>query len=236
MSIAFASVATAIVQPMELDDLIEWRKERMKALADRHGGNAKLGRLLGYRDGAFIGQMIGGHRPITEKTIAAASALPGFSNWFTADQKTDTPINLTNNPEYPSIRRVRFRLSAGASGFAVEYDGEDTSPIVFQRKWFDGHSYTPGKLFAARVANGSMEPGLYHDDTVVVNTADTTLKDGEVFAMNYEGELVIKRLIRDAGQWWLASDNPDQRRYPRKVCSDNVFCVGRIVHKQSEKI
>lgn len=150
--------------------------------------------------------------------------------------KQTAAIDLTNNHEYPSIRRVRFRLSAGASGFAVEYDGEDTSPIVFQRKWFDGHSYIPGKLFAARVANGSMEPGLYHDDTVVVNTADTTLKDGEVFAMNYEGELVIKRLIRDAGQWWLASDNPDQRRYPRKVCGDNVFCVGRIVHKQSEKI
>lgn len=54
--------------------------------------------------------------------------------------------------------------------------------------------------------------------------------------MNYEGELVIKRLVRGAGQWWLASDNPDQRRYPRKVCGEDVFCIGRIVHKQSERI
>jgi len=81
-----------------------------------------------------------------------------------------------------------------------------------------------------------MEPGLYDGDTVVVNTQSATPKDGTVFAVNYEGEMVIKRLIRDAGQWWLASDNPDQRRYPRKVCDENSIIIGEIVHKQSERI
>lgn len=146
------------------------------------------------------------------------------------------PIYLINNADYPSIRRVRFKLSAGAHGFAVDYVDDDAAPIVFQRKWFEGHGYSPDKLLAASVANGSMEPGLYDGDTVVVNTADTDVKDGLVYAMNYEGELVIKRLVRDAGQWWLSSDNPDQRRYPRKVCTADVFCIGRIVHKQSERI
>jgi phage repressor protein C with HTH and peptisase S24 domain len=65
-----------------------------------------------------------------------------------------------------------------------------------------------------------MEPGLYDGDTVVVNTEQVTPKDGVVFAVNYEGELVIKRLMRDAGQWWLRSDNADQRRYPRKTCGE----------------
>lgn len=145
-------------------------------------------------------------------------------------------INLENNPAYPSIRRVNFRLSAGASGFGVEYVEDDEAPIVFQRKWFERNGYTPTKLLAVRVANGSMEPGLHDGDTVVINTADTHLKDGEVYAMNYEGEMVVKRLVRDAGQWWLASDNLDQRRYPRKVCGDGVFCLGRVIHKQSERI
>ena len=147
------------------------------------------------------------------------------------------PIELTNNPDYPSIRRVRFKLSAGCSGFSVEYAQDSYSvPFVFPRVWYEKHGYQPDALFAVGVSNGSMEPGLFDGDIVVVNTADVTLKDGKVYAMNYEGELVIKRLVRDAGQWWLASDNPDQRRYPRKVCSDDVFCVGRIVHKQSETI
>ena len=147
-----------------------------------------------------------------------------------------TPIPLENNPDYPAIRRVRFALSAGAHGYAVEYEEEPAAPIVFKRQWYERNGYRPEKLFAVRVMNGSMEPGLYDGDVVVVNTDAATPKDGCVFAVNYEGEMVIKRLVRDAGAWWLCSDNPDQRRYPRKVCDEHCILIGQIVHKQSERI
>ena len=145
-------------------------------------------------------------------------------------------VLMASNPEFPAIRRVRLKLSAGASGFGIDYILDDAAPIVFQKEWFVSRGFQPDKLLAVKVANGSMEPGLHDGDTVIINVGDINLKDGEVYAMNYEGELVIKRLMRDAGQWWLCSDNPDQRRYQRKVCSEDVFCVGRIVHKQSERI
>lgn len=146
-------------------------------------------------------------------------------------------IDLENNPDYPAIRRVRFKLSAGLSGYGIDYDAEeDAAPIVFQRQWYERHGYRPERLLAVRVANGSMEPGLWHGDTVVVNLDATDPVDGSVFAVNYEGHLTIKRLVRDAGQWWLTSDNPDKTRYPRKVCDEHAFLLGRIVHKQSEKI
>ena len=73
-------------------------------------------------------------------------------------------------------------------------------------------------------------------DTVLINTASQEPKDGIAFAVNYEGEAVIKRLVRDAGQWWLVSDNPDQTRYPRKVCDEHVRIVGEVVQKQSLRI
>lgn len=145
-------------------------------------------------------------------------------------------IDLENNPDYPAIRRVRFKLSAGASGFGVDYADDLGPPIVFQKDWYSSKGLVPEKLFATKVINGSMEPGLFDGDTVVVNTAQTEPRDGVVFAVNYEGEMVIKRLMRDDGQWWLTSDNPDQRRYPRKVCHEGVRLIGEIVHKQSERI
>lgn len=146
------------------------------------------------------------------------------------------PIDLENNPDYPAIRRVVLKLSAGADGYGVEYSQDDDAPIVFQRQWFARHHYDPTALVAVRVINGSMEPGLHDGDTVVINTTDTELADGVVFAVNYEGDLVVKRLVRDAGQWWLSSDNPDKARYPRKICTDSTRIIGRIVHKQSERI
>jgi phage repressor protein C with HTH and peptisase S24 domain len=154
----------------------------------------------------------------------------------TATASGKTAVVIVGNPEYPAIRRVKFKLSAGASGFSVDFLDEDDLPIVFRKEWFEANGYRPEQLFAVRVANVSMQPGLWEGDTVVVNTADTKPRDGEVFAANFEGELVIKRLLRDESRWWLKSDNPDQTRYPRKACTDDVFLLGRIVHKQSEHI
>lgn len=138
---------------------------------------------------------------------------------------------------YIEIRRVKLRLSAGILGFAVEYlDDSDAAPLWFRRAWLARRGWNPAKLLALNVGGLSMYPGLKHGDTVLVNTASTTPKDGKVFAVNYEGEAVIKRLVRDAGQWWLSSDNPDQATYPRKLCDEHCILIGEVVHKQSEEI
>lgn len=172
---------------------------------------------------------------ITGEPATATVALTAPSAYVSASGGPSlVEIPLENNPEYPAIRKVKFKLSAGASGFAVDYDDSDHSPMVFHKDWYKVRGYTPHKLFAVKVLNGSMEPGLSSGDTVVVNTESTDPKDGVVFAVNYEGELVIKRLVRDEGAWWLSSDNPNKSAYPRKRMTDDCFIIGKIVHKQSE--
>ena len=69
-----------------MEDKDQWRRDRLALLATAKGGKAALGRMLGYKDGGFVGQMIDGHRPITEKTVSAAEKLPGAAHWF------DSPI------------------------------------------------------------------------------------------------------------------------------------------------
>lgn len=226
--------------------MFELRREKLKKLAEKAGGSAALAKQYNLNPD-YLYQLIGGRRNIGEKSarnLERSLHLP--DRWLdsengevevTAESLKSVEINLDSNPAYPSIRRVRFKLSAGTGGFGIDYDGEDTvAPIVFAKAWYSSRNLEPSKLFAVKVANGSMESGLYDGDTVVVNTAQTTPKDGVVFAANFEGQLVIKRLQRDAGEWWLSSDNPDQRRYPRKICDENTFIIGEIVHKQSERI
>ena len=143
----------------------------------------------------------------------------------------------SDNNNYSYIKRVNLKLSAGITGFGVEVHTEDRTPIVMQKEWFTKRGYSPEKLLAVTVTGQSMEHGMFDGDTVVINTKDIAPKDGEVFAINYEGEMLIKRLLRDNGVWWLSSDNTDQRKYPRKECSgDMCLIIGRIVHKQSERI
>lgn len=145
-------------------------------------------------------------------------------------------LNLTEHPDLVSVPRVRFKLSAGVSGYAVEHDDGNGKPVFFRKDWFDRNGFAPSSLFAVLVSGSSMEPSLWDGDLVVVNTSDCKPHDGDVFAINYEGELVIKRMCRDSGQWFAASDNADQRRFAPKRCTDDVKIIGKVVYKQSERI
>lgn len=192
-----------------------------------------------------LGQYLSGYRNLGEKTARKIElACKKNVGWLDSEDSSDV-MNGTmrvivadeNNPDLIEIRKVKLRLSAGISGFAVDQEIDDGLPLSFRKSWFDKNGYSPDKLVAVKVKGESMETTLYENDTVVVNTADRTPKDGEVFAVNYEGEAVIKRMVRDIGQWWLSSDNPDQRKYHRKVCQGEAcIIIGKVVHRQSERI
>lgn len=142
-----------------------------------------------------------------------------------------------SDPSLTQIPKVKLRLSAGISGFEIEPERYDGSTTTVPTDWMERHGYSRDKLIAIRVRGESMEPTLYEDDLVVINTADKQLVDSYVYAINYEGEPVVKRLERDGGQWWLKSDNQDQRKYGRKMCrGDACIIIGRVVRKESERL
>lgn len=153
-------------------------------------------------------------------------------------QPVDVNVDDAADPRFTFIPKVRLRLTAGISGYAVEpeYEHDEPSNTAVPTDWIVQRGYSPSSLIAIHVRGESMEPTFYEGDLVVLNTADTRPVDGGVFAINYEGEPVVKRMARDAGEWWLTSDNPDQRKYHRKVCSgDACIIVGRIVRRETER-
>lgn len=141
------------------------------------------------------------------------------------------------DPEFIQIPMVKLRLQAGVTGFQTEPERRDGGTLGMRRSWLERSGFDPAQLIAITIHGASMEPSLYEDDIVVLNTADKKLVDGQVYAFNYEGEAVVKRLSRDAGMWWLTSDNPDQRKYHRKSVQGNeCIVIGRVVRKESDRI
>lgn len=138
---------------------------------------------------------------------------------------------------FVQIPMVKLRLSAGITGYQTEPERRDGATLGMRRSWLERHGYHPSHLLAIYVKGESMEPALYAGDIVVINTLDTKLVDGAVYAVNYEGEPVVKRLARDAGQWWLTSDNAEGRSFHRKLCQGaECIVIGRVVRKESDRI
>ncbi|WP_258194540.1 S24 family peptidase [Janthinobacterium sp. PAMC25594] len=157
-----------------------------------------------------------------------AASMPNARQVIAADQ---------DDPNFVEIPMVKLKLSAGITGFNTDPDRRDGGTLGMRRNWIERRGYKPHKLIAIQVSGESMEPSLYADDVIVINTDDVQPVDGQVFAINYEGQAVVKRLARDAGEWWLTSDSPDQRKHARKVCRDDAcIIIGRVVHKESDRI
>jgi phage repressor protein C with HTH and peptisase S24 domain len=151
-------------------------------------------------------------------------------------EQSPVPINTEESSDFIAVQRADFKLSAGVTGYSIELLNGDRAPIFFRKDWLDKRGYNPAKLHAIAISGQSMETSMYDGDIVVVNVSDTKPADGEVFAANYEGELVVKRMVRENGNWYLSSDNQDKRRFPNKLCHEDCFIIGRVIYKQSERI
>jgi hypothetical protein len=127
----------------------------------------------------------------------------------------------------------------GSSGFEIVRQAVAYKPtrIGVRIAWMQEMRLRPDQIAMLQVQDESMEPALYLNDFIVVDVGDNQPNDGKAYAVLYEGNLILRRVVRDAGQWWLTCDHPDQRRFPRKALSEaNVTIVGKIVLKQSSVI
>ena len=132
------------------------------------------------------------------------------------------------------IPKVRLLVSAGVSGFGVEPEPYDGTTATVPSDWLRRRQLRAEHLIAIRVRGRSMEPTFNEGDTVFINKMATTPSDGAVFVINYEGEDVIKRLARDAGDWYLMSDNRSQE-FHRKLCKGaECIIIGRVVRSERE--
>jgi hypothetical protein len=50
------------------------------------------------------------------------------------------------------VKRVRLRLSAGVSGFAIEYKNDEETAIFLRREWFQSRRLNPDKLLGLKVS------------------------------------------------------------------------------------
>ena len=180
---------------------------------------------------------------VTTEWLADGKGEPFIAGEPSSDTQTKFPGSMSvqgssdGSPSHIAIQKVTdFRLSAGLTGFQVELDHRSGGIWELPTRWLDRKGLNPIFLIAIEIKGESMEPNLYDGDLIVINTADTRLVNGEVYAVNYEGEAVVKRMVREAGQWYLCSDNPAPK-FGRRVCrGSDCIVIGRVVRRETDYI
>ena len=157
-------------------NMYQYRRDRLLALIREHYDNtrkkisdvsgwseARISQILSptYREGRAFSEKIArkleadlqldsmyfdqGAAP--DQTAMAARALAGAQPVVVEDGEDER--------FYP-IRKVKLRLSAGITGFAIEPETHDGSTISVPRSWVERNGYHPEKLVAIKVKDESM--------------------------------------------------------------------------------
>lgn len=168
---------------MNMEETNKWRSARIDALwrQEDFGSRKALGLALGYADGSFIGQMIRGERPVTEKTIEQIEGLRGgkFAGWFTlpsvpegspplfaAQSGSDVLVFYTVPPmataedvmEKRTAREYRFALMDDA----MAPDHPKGAQIIFS----GARTPKPGRLVLIKTGHGELHARMYSQGKV----------------------------------------------------------------------
>lgn len=139
--------------------------------------------------------------------------------------------------EFVLIPRLDIHLSAGHGRDQVEIEFAEKAPIAFRADWIRKKRLKPSKLAAMAAIGDSMEDRIHDGDLLAVDTSQTEVIDGKVYALWYEGGERVKRLYRmPGGGLRIHSDNDS--RYPDIVLPpadlEHVRIIGRVVHIAGE--
>lgn len=225
-------------------DIYQHRRGRLLSLIDaEYGGErvrfANQTELSESRLAQLLSSTYRGGEAFTEKTarkVEKAAGLPpmyfdqGSAPDFPAAGLMPVEIHHAGNPNIVLIPKVQLRVTAGITGFAVD-DSDDVNLDAYplERSWVERNRYSQQKLIAMRVKGDSMFPLYREGDVIVINTADVKPVDTKEYVVNFDGDVVLKRLSREGGSWWLTSDNPEPKYHRRSVRSGETFIIGRVV-------
>lgn len=130
---------------------------------------------------------------------------------------------------YVPESRIEF---SGGNGRQAQYElVEDEEPATYRLSWFQKYSINPDRVRRFRVSGDSMVPMLYPRDTILVNTDETNIVDGKMYAIRYGDELRVKYLSRRLdGTIILRSVNPaykDEEISPN-IAQEHISIIGRV--------
>lgn len=155
------------------------------------------------------------------KTNSNVSHLIQLDPW---DNKT--PLN-DDEVEVPFY--IEVELSAGiGSTIQLETSGPK---LRFSKSSLRKHGIDYNAAACVKVSGNSMEPVIPDGATVGIDTANTTIKDGDMFAIDWAGALFVKTLTRrPGGGLRIRSFNMDE--YPDENLTleeaQQVRVIGRV--------
>ncbi|OGT54688.1 MAG: hypothetical protein A3E01_10070 [Gammaproteobacteria bacterium RIFCSPHIGHO2_12_FULL_63_22] len=204
----------------------------MAELVEEQGGNRKALSKKSKLNETYL-------RDILEKgqtpTAASAQKLSDglgvdIGAWFldAGTRGRDQSIVDVEGAEFARLPVYDIRFAAGAG--AQNYEEAPIDHFIMSLSLLRSMTNAPlTEIGVFQVDGDSMEPTLYHRDWILVDRRRTHLTNPGIYALNVEGDAVIKRASQhiETRAVTLASDNPKYQPQTIKKL-DRLIVIGRM--------
>lgn len=141
---------------------------------------------------------------------------------------SNTPLD-EDEVELPLFREVELAAGAGQTE-VIENHG---AKLRFAKSTLSRAGVVEENAACAFVRGNSMEPVMPDGTCVGVNTGDTAVRDGEIYAIDHDGMLRVKYLHRRPGGGIKivsqnASEHATEEYSAQDVIDNNIRIIGRV--------
>lgn len=135
--------------------------------------------------------------------------------------------------EFAIVTRYDVHVACG-NGHIVYDEMPLDQGSAYRCDWLKSEGYYLRNLFTVQAVGESMEPSIYAGDALLVDRAQSSVQDGQVFLLRFGDEVRVKRLYKRAdGGIRVVSDNAS--KFPEEVVTakdmSHIQIIGRVVHK-----
>lgn len=127
---------------------------------------------------------------------------------------------------YVMVPKVEAKAGAGSS---LVTDGGVQGYYAFRLNFLQRVGISTQNSVLMDVIGESMQPLILNGDTILIDQSQKDPKDGGIFLVGFDEELLVKRLQRTAKGWLLVSQNPDFSPTPVEGSDlDSLRIYGRV--------
>ena len=148
------------------------------------------------------------------------------------------PVVAGIPPDTTPVKMVTLKLRGGVTGFACEPDLTLGGICYLPNEVISELNLNVSELLAMRVRGDSMSPLLDDGNIAVVNTGRREPISKAIFALNWNGEPIVKMLLRRNDEWYIHSINPDfgdenVRTAQCSIVGEVIYQPGRMLGRRS---
>lgn len=203
--------------------LSEKINERMKALQEKYRdkkiNQAWLSRTVGVSAAAVSKWLDGSTSELNGDTLVrAAKALECSPEWLSSSSISVRPVKVWDDDDPLEADEVEvpmldLKLSAGTG--RLQWEVNPSGYNRFRKAWCEKHRYDPMSLTTMLVDGESMSDVIPDGASVTINIKDKSIRNGKIYAIDFRGQFMIKRLfVMSGGGVKIVSENSDKNTYP----------------------